>query len=299
MKETPGGAAYYLYSAPGDVAMGGGGFVGGNYHEIGGGAVLPLNTWTHLATTYDGANIRVYRNGTLVATLASTGPYDQSNSPLRLGGNSTWGEWWQGRIDEVRVYNRALSAAEIAIDRDTPLNAGPTAPLIASTAPPQGAAVRSLSQIDVAFNEPVTGVDAADLLVGGVPAGGVSALGGSAWRFTFPTQPTGAVSVAFAASHGIVDLENPPVPFAGASWTYTVDPNAPLEPVRINEVVAAGVIGGLSDEDGDFEDWVELLNTGATSVNLSGWSLTDDAALPGKWVFPARPRAANCTRTFR
>ncbi len=291
MKETVVGAAYYLYSAPGDVAMGGGGFPAGNYREIGGGAVLPLNTWTHLATTYDGANIRVYRNGTLVATLANTGPYDQSNSPLRLGGNSTWGEWWQGRIDEVRVYNRALSVAEIAIDRDTPLNAGPTAPVVASVAPPQGAAVRSLSQIDVAFSEPVVGVDAADLLVGGVAASGVSSLGGNAYRFTFPAQPNGTVSVAFAASHGIVDLEVPPVPFAGGSWSYTVDPNAPIEPVRINEVVAANVVGGLTDEDGSNEDWVELLNTGATAVNLSGWSLTDDAAIPGKWVFPARTLA--------
>ena len=60
-KETPGGAAYYLYSAPGDVAMGGGGFAGGNYHEIGGGAVLPLNTRAHLATTYDAARDRGYR----------------------------------------------------------------------------------------------------------------------------------------------------------------------------------------------------------------------------------------------
>ena len=60
-KETPGGAAYYLYSAPGDVAMGGGGCAGGNYHEIGGGAVLPLNTRAHLATTYDAARDRGYR----------------------------------------------------------------------------------------------------------------------------------------------------------------------------------------------------------------------------------------------
>ena len=75
------------------------------------------------------------------------------------------------------------------------------------------------------------------------------------------------------------------------AWSYTVDPNAPLEPVRINEVIAANVQGGLADEDGSFEDWVELLNTGTTSVNLAGWSLTDDATLPGKWIFPARTLA--------
>ena len=296
-----------MYSGPGDLAMGGGGFNGGNYRETSGGAVLPLNTWTHLATTYDGANIRVYRNGALVATLASTGPFDQSNSPLRLGGNSTWSEWWQGRIDEVRVYNRALSAAEIAIDRDTPINAGPTAPVVAQTTPPQGAVVRSLAQIDVQFSEAVVrssrrkeahsfwaqidvqfseavvGVDAADLFVGGAAAAGLTPLGNNAYRFTFPAQSNGAVSVAFVAGHGIVDTEVPPVAFAGASWSYTVDPNAPLEPVRINEVIAANVPGALADENGEFSDWIELLNTGTASVNAGGWSLTDDASVPGKW----------------
>ncbi len=290
MKETAGGAAYYLYSGPGDLAMGGGGF-GGSYREISGGAALPLNTWTHLATTYDGANIRVYRNGTLVATLASTGAFDQSASPLRLGGNQTWGEWWQGRIDEVRIYNRALSAAEIATDRDTPIISGPTAPVILSATPAQGATVRSLTQIDVLFSEAVTGVDAADLLIGGSAATGVVALGENAWRFSFPAQSAGAVGVAFAAGHGIADTEVPPVAFGGGAWSYTVDPAAPLERVRINEVVAAGVPIGLADEDGDFEDWVELLNTGTTSVSLGGWSLTDDPAVPGKWVLPARTLA--------
>ena len=291
MKETSGGATYYLYSGPGDLAMGGGRFNGGQYRETSGGAVLPLNTWTHLATTYDGANIRVYRNGALVATLASTGPFDQSNSPLRLGGNSIWSEWWQGRIDEVRVYNRALSAAEIAIDRDTPINAGPTAPTVVQTTPPQGAVVRSLAQIDVQFSEAVTGMDAGDLLVAGAAANGLTPLGNNAYRFTVPAQPNGAVSVAFASGHGIVDTESPPVAFAGALWSYTVDPNAPLEPVRVNEVIAANVQGGLADEDGDFEDWVELLNTGLASVNLGGWSLTDDASVPGKWILPSRTLA--------
>src|SRR5678815_5211618 len=222
MKETSGGAAYYLYSGPGDLAMGGGGFNVGNYRETSGGAVLPLNIWTHLAMTYDGANIRVYRNGTLVATLANTGPFDQSNSPLRLGGNSIWSEWWHGRIDEVRVYNRALSAAEIAIDRDTPITAGPTPPVIAQTTPPQGAVVRSLAQIDVQFSEAVTGVEANDLLIAGSAAIGLTPLGNNAYRFTFPARPNGPVSVTFATGQGIVDTESPPVAFAGASWSYTI-----------------------------------------------------------------------------
>ena len=40
---------------------------------------------------------------------------------LRIGGNSVWGEWFAGLIDEVRVYNRALSAAEIQQDMQAPI----------------------------------------------------------------------------------------------------------------------------------------------------------------------------------
>ena len=287
MKETVGGAAYYIYSGPSDTAMGGGGFAG-SYSEIAGGAVLPLNTWTHIAMTYNGTTIRVYRNGVQAATLTHAGVFDTSASPLRIGGNLTWGEWWQGRIDEVRIYNRALTATEVNTARNAALVPLPSAPTILAATPAQGSAVRSLAQIDILFSEAVVNVNAADLLVAGVPATGMTSLGGNAVRFTFPAQPVGAVSVAFASGHGIVDTETPPVAFAGGSWSYTVDPNAPLEAIRINEVVAAGMPGGLVDEDGDPEDWVELYNTGTTAVSVSGWSLTDDSALPHKWVFPAR-----------
>jgi hypothetical protein len=85
---------------------------------------LPLNTWTHLATTYDGTNQRFYVNGILVGTTLSPagsgGGIVQSNGALRIGGNaSSTGEFFQGLIDEVRVYNRALSAAEIVTDMNT------------------------------------------------------------------------------------------------------------------------------------------------------------------------------------
>jgi len=80
---------------------------------------IALNTWTHLATTYDGANQRLYINGVLVATKAKTGAIAAANQPLRIGGNNVSGEFFRGIIDEVRVYNRALSAADITADMAT------------------------------------------------------------------------------------------------------------------------------------------------------------------------------------
>ncbi|HVQ58803.1 MAG TPA: LamG-like jellyroll fold domain-containing protein [Solirubrobacterales bacterium] len=80
---------------------------------------LPLNTWSHLAATYDGTTLRLYVNGTQVATKAATGAMPNTANPLRIGGNSVWGEYFSGLVDEVRVYNRALTAGEIATDMTT------------------------------------------------------------------------------------------------------------------------------------------------------------------------------------
>ena len=60
--------------------------------------------------------------------LASTGA-------LRLGGNGIWGEWFAGLIDDVRVYNRALTAAEIQTDMNTPVGPPPPTDTQPPTAP--------------------------------------------------------------------------------------------------------------------------------------------------------------------
>ena len=44
-----------------------------------------------------------------------------STGDLRIGGNNVWGEFFSGLIDEVRVYNRALSPTEIQTDMNTPV----------------------------------------------------------------------------------------------------------------------------------------------------------------------------------
>ncbi len=86
-----------------------------------GSAQLALNTWTHLAATYDGATLRLYRNGVQVGTRATSGAIVASANPLRIGGNTIWGEYFSGRIDEVRIYNRVRTAAEIQTDMNTPV----------------------------------------------------------------------------------------------------------------------------------------------------------------------------------
>ncbi|NLF39679.1 hypothetical protein GX586_09555 [bacterium] len=55
--------------------------------------------------------------------------------------------------------------------------------------------------------------------------------------------------------------------------------------VLISEFMAQNSTG-LTDEDGDYSDWVEIYNAGTATVNMLGWRLTDDAGDATKWVFP-------------
>ena len=80
---------------------------------------LQPNTWNHLALTYDGGSLRLYVNGELVNATESSLPAQASVGPLLLGANQD-GEDFEGRIDEVRVYDRALSAGEVRPDITPP-----------------------------------------------------------------------------------------------------------------------------------------------------------------------------------
>ncbi len=118
---------YYLegVSANGSVPAVGGTFASMSLY---GTSALPVNTWTHLAATYDGTTLRLYVNGVQVASRAQTGAIATSTNPLQIGGDNIYDQFYQGSIDEVRVYNVALTAAQIQADMNTPVGDIPTAP---------------------------------------------------------------------------------------------------------------------------------------------------------------------------
>jgi hypothetical protein len=76
----------------------------------------PLNAWTHLAVTYDGATLTLLFNGQPQNSVALTGAIMTSVQPLFIGGDPTYGNFFSGMIDEIRIYDRALSQAEIQSD---------------------------------------------------------------------------------------------------------------------------------------------------------------------------------------
>lgn len=88
--------------------------------------------WTHLAGTYDGSTLRLYVDGAEVASRAAPGGLAASDGPLRIGGNGLWSEWFRGSIDDVRVYARALSAAEVRQDMAAGVGSAPPRPGLAA-----------------------------------------------------------------------------------------------------------------------------------------------------------------------
>jgi hypothetical protein len=80
------------------------------------GPPVELNKWVFLVATYDGANMRFYVNKTLYGPKSAT--YIPNDTyPTRIGAGATEGSgsyYFNGLIDEVRIYNRALSQDEIS-----------------------------------------------------------------------------------------------------------------------------------------------------------------------------------------
>jgi len=164
-----------------------------------------------------------------------------------------------------------------------PAAAQGTPPTLTQIDPTPGGNLLELSQINVTFSESVTGVDASDLLIDGVPASTILTNDPNNYTFFFTQPAVGPVQVAWVANHGITDTQANP--FAGGSWSYTLDTNI-LTHVVISEFLANNTVG-IRDEDGTHSDWLELFNRGTIQASLGGWFLTDNPTNLTKWQFPA------------
>ena len=129
-KEQPGDEVYTLLANNASNKPVMGQWIKGGITTLDGVSSLAPNTWWHLAATYDGQFQRLYVNGVKVSERAQTGLITTSSGVMHIGGNSIWGEYFQGIIDEVRVYNRALSSTEVGADYKTAVSASSPAKLI-------------------------------------------------------------------------------------------------------------------------------------------------------------------------
>jgi hypothetical protein len=138
---------YLMASSNQNTPAIGGTFTAGNRNTYAPSA-LPVNTWSHLAATFDGGTVRLFVNGIQVASQAQSTPLTTSTGPLSIGGTTAYGEYFQGRIDEVRVYSRALSASELQADMNTPLGGStPSSTTYTLTATKSGTGVGTVGSV--------------------------------------------------------------------------------------------------------------------------------------------------------
>ncbi len=84
---------------------------GGNDHEVE--FKLPLNAWTHICGSYDGTMARLYVNGREQGSAGSFPAWSTQTGSLGIGRDLTLTNYFDGKIDDVRIYNNTLSAAQI------------------------------------------------------------------------------------------------------------------------------------------------------------------------------------------
>ena len=240
--------------------------VGTTWHAASFGPLL-ANTWYYLAGTYDGETLRAYKDGELITSnTAPSGPASNESTSLKLGRHAVSNNFFQGTVDEVRIYNRALSGAEIQSDMVTPL-APTTGPAITGLNPTSGPVGTAVTISGSNFGaSPGTST---------VTFNGVAATTGN-WSNTSITA-----AVPSGASTGPVVVRVGGVASNGVTFTVTMTSTAPLisslSPSS-GPVGTAVTISGSNFGASPGTSTVTFNGVAATTSNWSNTSIT--AAVP-------------------
>ena len=241
--------AYFLEATSDSGAPGVGAFINGAAHVwVPAPSALTVDSWAHLAATYDGANVRLYVNGVQVGISAQTGTIGTTPTLLRIGGS----QYFSGVIDEVRIYNVALTQAQIQGDMNTP---------VGGATPGAGALQFSAATYSVAENAGPATVT-------------VTRTGGS----------SGAVSVTFATSNGTATAPGDYTAVVSQSVSFAAGDTAP-------KTVSIPIIDDTAVEGNETVNLALTAPTGGATLgspSTAVLTITDnDVASPGALQFSA------------
>ena len=267
---------YYLMGTTdhSGAPAGGGTFAGANANAFAASA-LATNSWTYLATTYDGANLRLYVNGTLAATQAKTGTITSSTNPLTIGSDPIWGQYFNGLIDDVRIYNTALSASQIQTDMATPV-----APPGPDTTPPSvpgtlTATAISSGRVDLSW---------------GAASDNVAVAGYHIER----CQAAGCTSFAeIATAAGSATTFSDTSTAAGTSYSYRVRANDAVPNLGPYSNTATAVTPSPDTTPPSVPGTLTATAISSGRVDLSWGAASDNVAVTGYHI--ERCQAAGCT----
>jgi hypothetical protein len=74
---------------------------------------IPANEWVHLAVTFEGTTVKYYKNGVLADTKTQISVPNTGTTVIAIGGGSYYGSMFNGILDEVKIFNKALNEGEI------------------------------------------------------------------------------------------------------------------------------------------------------------------------------------------
>jgi hypothetical protein len=229
------------------------------------------------AFDFDGtvANVALHVNGGKVSETAAA-PYALAWNNVAPGDYT---------LTAVATDNFGLTATSGPVH--VTVSAATGAPVILAQLPAPGV-VADLREITVTFDKSVRGINAADLLINGAPASGVTG-SGATYTFSFATPPPGTVVISWAANHGITDTFVPPNAFNAAApdstWQYEeFDTIAPTifqtTPARRDSVSALNQISVT------FSEVVTGVNAGDLLINLvPATAVTGNGAGPYRFSF--------------
>lgn len=134
----------------------------------------PVNAWSHMAMTFDGSVLKCFIDGALAVASNITGAIEDNGNDFVIGDRHTLDRSYMGRIDEVRVYDRALSDGEVAV-----LGALPAQPVVTFATTTRGACPQTITRVwsavdacgsSVAATQTITVVDHNAPALAGVPS---------------------------------------------------------------------------------------------------------------------------------
>lgn len=246
------------------------------WHALSGNPVQ-TGSWTHLAISYNETTEtkRLYINGALAGTASAANLYSP-NGPqsenLHIGSGADNGAsfFFDGLIDDVALWDEALSLSEIQNVMNNGVPGGPPTISSFTASPPFIDSGQSTT-----LSWTTTNATSVSISPG---VGNVAAEAGSV--SVSPTETT---------TYTITALGESP-PNATSQITVGVDVES-LAPI-ITEFLADNE-SGLTDPDGDFSDWIEIHNPNPFAIEIGGWHLSDDPADIQKFVIPAQQIPAN------
>ena len=236
-----------------------------------------LNTWKHVAMTYDGTTLRFYINGALIGSAA--GAHATTNNPLLFGRWTPASEYWNGLIDEVRIYSATMSLAEIQADMAA--GAAPNvAPTISLTTPVGGANFAAPGTIAIA----ATAADGDGTVAKVDFYAGATLLGTDAtspFAYTWTGVAAGSYALkAVATDNSGATTASAPVNItvtAGVNQAPTVSLTSPASGASFTAPASVTLNATASDSDGaiqkvEFYSGATLLGVDTTSPYTFSWA---------------------------